>query len=87
MNAKQRRYFEGLKKYLIKKGFTPEDAEEAATKAVQMIKASGNDNLFTAPSMMGKMIVRELKRVERGDVIEQEDGSYYDKKTKRTYKK
>lgn len=87
MNAKQRRYYEGLRKYLISKDFTVEDAEEASLRTVEMLKKSGNDKLFSAPKMMGRMIVRELKRVERGDVVKQEDGSMLDTKTGRVFKK
>lgn len=87
MNAKQRRYYEGLKKYLVGKKFTEEDAEEAAMRTVKTLKKTGNDRMFSAPSMMGRMIVREMKRVERGDVVKQDDGSLLDTKTGRVYKK
>lgn len=85
LNSKQKKYYKQLEKYLASKGFTTEEAEEAATTTVKMLKASGNDMLFKGPKMMGRMIIREKKRVERGDVIEREDGSLLDTKTGNIY--
>lgn len=87
MNSKQRKYYNKLSSFLQKKGFSKKEAKQTAEKTVETIMVTGNDKLLIQPKMMGRMILKEKKRVERGDVVKQKDGSLLDTKTGRVYKK